>query len=147
MQFPIDFNDFKESFPELIVAAQGIGSEAFNSEKKFDQSVLEYNSLNCEDQVINAFANSSQATALQASQAKFANLLGVASIFAGYVRQINVENEFVPGYDGSDSGNNDANLQGLANTMFNALFAQNSYGRKFLNIIYRGGVPLGLVAM
>lgn len=147
MEYPVTFDDFKSRYPQLIIAAQGIDSIAGGAESLFNNAAEEYTAFNGEELVILAFCKPDQATPEQAASATYTNSLALASLVAGYIRQCNVENEFVPGYDGEDAGNNETSIQGLHNTMFSANLAQNSFGRKFLNIVYRTGIDVRLAAM
>lgn len=147
MNYPVTYEEFKLAYPELITAAQNMLAEGGAARALFDKSLIEYSAMLGEKLVTNAFGLPVNATPEEVIAATLTNSLALASLVAGFIRQMNVENEFVPGYDGQDAGNNEANLQGLQNTLFNAQFSQNIYGRKYLNIVYRAGIPLELVAL
>lgn len=146
MEFPVTFDTFKSRYGSLITAAQTIICEPNAAENLFETVVMDYAAMLAENRVIVRFGKAIDITQEERDQAAYVTSLGLASLFAAEVRQMNVENEFVPGYDGEDAGNNEQDIQGTHNTMFNAQFSQNRYGRKFLNAINVGGIPLQLAA-
>ena len=137
MEYPVTYAEFSVNYPELVDAASATNVAPGYAQTLFNRASSWFRASGTESYTVGCYGLAVNASPEAQEDAKEANGLALASLVAGYVRQLNVENFAVPGYDGQDAGINDAHLQGLQNTQFQARFAQNTYGRDYLLIIAR----------